>query len=206
MTIQDEKYWESRPENDPKKDWKYDGTWLEGYEKSVDHPHRKIVLKHLRKIDSLLEIGCNCGPNLIALNKKNPNTKIYGIDINYDAIERAKVLVPRGRFTQGNFIELPYQNGSFDAVLADAVLMYVPPGEILDVLGEMDRVSNGKIVIVDRFAHSRLGIDSGFIWYRNYDQLLEELGMKVFKYKLKKEDWPHSVGWERAGYVWVGSR
>lgn len=204
---QDYNYWKDRNPDDTQKDWKIDGSWLEGYEKSVSHPHRKLVVKSLRGMESILEVGSSCGPNLLALSRKHPEARLFGVDANQDAVNSAARLIPSAGVSQGDIIKgLPFKDGSFDAVLADAVLMYVNPHEILDVMSEMDRVSSKRIVVVDRFANARLGVDTGYIWHRNYGQLLQEMGYKVRKIKLTQETWPHSRGWATHGYVWVGNR
>lgn len=199
-------YWLNRKPDDPQKDWKIDGSWLEGYEKSTEHPHRKLVVKAMRGMESILELGCSCGPNLSRLSKKYPSAYLAGIDANQDAVDRAAKFVPRARVSQGNIATLPFKNGAFDAVLADAVLMYIPPADILDVLSEMDRVASKRIVIIDRFANARLGVSTGYIWHRNYPQLLQELGYRVRQTKLTKNDWPHSNGWATSGFVYVADR
>lgn len=50
----------------------------------------KIVEENLDKINSVLEIGCCSGSNLIAIRKIAPNIKLCGIDINKAAIESGK--------------------------------------------------------------------------------------------------------------------
>lgn len=200
------KYWLDRKPDDPQKDWNYEGSWLEGYEKSVDHPHRKLVVKNLKGMTSVLEVGCSVGPNLTALSRKYPFMELVGIDANKDAVQRAQELLPKAHIQQGNILTLPYRTDAFDAVLADAVLMYIPPHEIIDVLHEIDRVARKRIIIVDRLSHSRTGVDSGYIFYRNYPQLLHELGLKVRSIKITKDTWPGSIAWQHAGYLFVGDR
>ena len=65
---QNHTYWEQRALTDEKRDWEEKGeNWIQDYILSVNHPHRDVILKGLQtfgKIESVLEIGCNTGPNL----------------------------------------------------------------------------------------------------------------------------------------------
>lgn len=206
MKEQDYNYWVNRKPEDPHPDWVHDGPWLEGYEKSVDHPHRRLILKHLKGMRSLLEVGCNCGPNLLNIHNKYPLMELTGVDANQNAINRAKELVPTANLSQGDFASLDMDGKTFDVVLADAVLMYINPDQIVKVMDDLCWMADEKIIIIDRFANSRLGVSNGYIWYRNYPQLLQEHGFTVTKTKLTAETWPHSNGWKTAGYVFVGIR
>lgn len=54
-------------------DWgKGSNDWIKGYWDSQDHPHRPFLIERISKFspNSILEIGCNCGPNLHLLAKK----------------------------------------------------------------------------------------------------------------------------------------
>ena len=68
MNSQDISYWQSRPITDEHRDWKETKeNWVEDYWNSWKHPHRKVIIDELKKLPrftTLLEVGCNCGPNL----------------------------------------------------------------------------------------------------------------------------------------------
>ena len=85
-------YWKNRPDDDERKDWYDDAPWVKGYWNSQDHPHRELILDVLKNIEpfsSLLEIGSNCGPNLVRIQARYPAV-LYGMDINKSAIEFGK--------------------------------------------------------------------------------------------------------------------
>src|SRR3990170_32118 len=73
-------------------DWGKGNTdWIKGYWNSQDHSHRSFLIEKISRfspISSILEIGCNCGPNLFLLAKKFPNADIVGIDINPMAVQK----------------------------------------------------------------------------------------------------------------------
>ena len=74
-------YWKDR-----KIDWSkhYTATW--------NHPHRQLIVDVLRRIrfESLWEIGCGSGPNILKIVKELPAKQLGGSDVNKDAIELAR--------------------------------------------------------------------------------------------------------------------
>ncbi len=132
-------YWRNRKVSDKEHDWKdKEKNWILGYVKSVNHPHRKLIINALKEMsfDSLLEVGCSAGPNLSLIKKNFPDAELHGVDINEDSIEVAKKKVKGVTFSVGLVSKLPCEKKKFDVVLADAVLMYTGPDEIKKVLRE----------------------------------------------------------------------
>lgn len=203
--IQDVTYWKERPEEDTARDWDYNSsTWVEDYIKSVDHPHRKVILDLLEEHppETLLEIGCNAGPNLKRIQHHFPQVKLTGMDASAQAIEAGCIFLPGVSLSVGNFNEgLPYEDKSFDWVLADAVLMYSNPEEINYVMDELDRVAK-HILIVERFNDSKEGV-AHHVWARNYAELLLERGRTVTQMKITKEMWPTSENWIKYGRFFI---
>lgn len=205
---QDAKYWENRQLDDEEKDWLYPGSWLEGYQKSIAHPHRQLIMNSLNKlknIESVLEMGCCTGPNLLRISQAYPNAKLAGYDVSEPAIQRAKVLLPRATLKVGNHISIPFKE-KFDVVVADATLMYISPQEIKRVMNELDRVTKRVAILVERDADSMEGEITSHVWGRDYTQWLELLGFRVETIKITEEQWPHSKGWAQFGHLYVGSR
>ena len=127
--------------------WKYRKIdWVEAYW-TPEHCHRGQLMEVLNKLefDSVLELGCGAGANLSKLKGKY----IAGIDINADAIETAKRMLPQGNFKVGMVEELDYPDKVIDLILTDACLIYVPPEKIKDTVKEMLRVARKYIVMVE---------------------------------------------------------
>jgi len=201
-------YWIKRPLDDSEKDWLYaDGNWLEGYKKSVEHPHRALIIDAMKKLapfESVMEIGVNCGPNLMRIREVFPGVKLAGIDLNADAIEFGKKLVSGADLRVGNFADLPWPDKNFDIGLADAVLMYASADSLDAIMKEFDRVVKKAMIIVDRFDESEKGIIKNHIWTRNYSAVLQKLGYAVSSIKLDEKTWPGSMNWQKYGYVFIG--
>lgn len=206
VDVQDELYWINRQLSDDKRDWKVgDKNWVMDYRGSSDHPHRQLIIDALKKIKlkSLLEIGCNAGPNLIRINNEFPGVKLAGFDANAYSIEAAKEIL-NADLKVGLATEAPFEE-QFDVVLADAVLMYVPDLKVYRVMNEIDRLTKKAVIIVDWFDEAELGVIRDFHWARNYPKLLEDLGFRVEKIKLTEQTWP-SPAWVKHGYVFVCHR
>jgi len=204
-------YWANRPRDDKEKDWLYeDGMdWIKGYVKSREHPHRSLILKALDSLapfGGLFEVGCNCGPNLMLAREKFPGVKLAGIDLNAEAIEEGKKLLPDADLRVGSLLQLPWGDKSFDIGISDAAFLYVPPLEIDRALSELNRVARKAVVMVERFDESVAGVVAGHVWARNYPALLEKLGFRVERVKLDEESWPHSFNWQKFGYVFIAKR
>jgi ubiquinone/menaquinone biosynthesis C-methylase UbiE len=87
-----------------------------------------FFLAHLRPGMRVLDVGC--GPGSIALGLAEVVTpgEVVGVDLQPAQVEQARALaaergVANARFEAANIYELPFPNGSFDAVLAHTVLM-----------------------------------------------------------------------------------
>lgn len=211
LSVEGAEYWEKRSPKDGRKDWNDAADWITGYWNSKNHPHRKKILKALREIafESVLELGCNAGPNLAVIKEKFPHVKLSGMDINQSAVDNAHTYlnVIHGMDADikcGNIKEhIPF--ALHDIVLVDAVLMYVEPDAIKKVIKEASGLAKKAVILVEWDGDSFLGDLKGFHWARDYQKLLEEQGLRVEKVKLTKEDWPTKI-WYENGYLYIGKR
>jgi len=189
--------------------WKYracNGDWGENtnYLGSVFHSHRKPILDILKRgyqtrFFSVLEVGCNSGPNLIAIKKEfGQQVAVVGVDINIKAVKEGqkKGLV----IAQGTADNIPANANSHSVVLADAVLMYVGPDKINKAISEMITVARDMIIIVD---FHKAGAPEGTIelghWVRDYVELFRKHGLKAQIRKITKKEWK-SYSWEKLGH------
>lgn len=191
--------------------------WLESYWQSKNHPHRYFLIQHLSRyapIKNILEIGCNCGPNLYLLAKKFPQATIQGIDINHLAVEFGrqhfkKLGINNVQLEIGQANQLDkFSDKSFDIIMTDAVLIYIAPDKIKKVIQEMLRVSKKALVFLEqhqkfsRKDERGLGVYQLGLWQRNYRRLLGQFlpQEKIKLTKLPPKLWPDK-NWSQAGYV-----
>lgn len=194
-------YWEKR-----KLEWAQDCLKPE----SILHPHRQLLIEKIASympLDSILEIGCGSGPNLILLAKKFPNVKIKGLDINQRAIEVGNGWFSREDISNvklliGKADELSqFQDKSFDIVLTDATLIYIGPDKIKKVASEMERIAKKAIILVEHHSEeeSAFGIYNKGNWLRNYKKLFQSFGSQIRATKIPPEIW--GGDWGELGYI-----
>ena len=195
------------------KEWsarEYDRFYLD----SVNHPHRDLLLSMISKYSpaSVLEIGCNSGPNLFRIAKVFPNAKLRGIDINSQAIEVGRRMfaetgIANVELGTGKADELDvFRDKSYDIVLTDAVLIYVGKDKIDTVAREMVRIAKKAIVLVE-YHDPAAGSEGSFImkkgyWARNYAALFGSLKgvAEVRLTKITREIWDDDY-WSTYGHV-----
>jgi len=135
----------------------YDESWIEGCWKSRNHPHRSFLVERICKFspNSVLEIGCACGPNLYHIAKKFPDAEVRGIDVNSMAVQKGNEWFKRESLSNvklevGKAQELEQIAArSFDVVFTDAVLIYISPDEIKQVVKEMLRI--GRVLVLNEW-------------------------------------------------------
>lgn len=206
---QEKEYWETRPLDDSKRDWGEQGlNWVDDYWNSQNHPHRKLILGALETFEpeSILEVGCNCGPNLALIRRRFniPDTHLAGVDPSITAIAKAIEELPAINYQVGTASRLPFPDKSFDVIISDAALLYVGPDEINEVVKEFDRVAKKGLILVEWYdAKSTEGVIKDYHWARNYEKLFKEFeGVSI---KLTEETWPTKT-WIENGRVFIFHR
>ena len=210
-----ERYWRKRHLL-KRSDWQDGEDWVMGYWNSKSHPHRQFLMEKISRyfpLRNVLEIGSNCGPNLYLLAKKSPQVKLVGIDINREAINIGKRF-----FTQEGIsnIELligkadtlyQFSDKSFDLVFCDAILIYIGPDKIKEIMKEIIRVSRKAIILVEwhedsKEDHNGLGVYHFGHWKRNYVNLLKQFvgEDQIYTTKIPEELWP-GKHWQKLGYL-----
>lgn len=199
-------------------DWKSEGStleddWVSGYWESRHHQHRPLLIQKIsayKPLSSLLEIGCNCGPNLLLLAKALPDTKIQGIDINPEAVRQGRKLlraegIGNVNLEVGKADELKeFADKSIDVVFTDAVLIYIGPDKIEKVVAEMLRVARLALVFLEQ--HDTLASISGKYrhgkWIRDYIGLLKRNipEENIHITRLMADQWPDK-DWQTKGAI-----
>ena len=195
------------------KEWQ-SKTGDEAYWQTVDHPHRNKLVAAVASFSpgSVLEVGCNSGPNLYRLAKAISDSRLVGIDLNQNAITRGNE-----RFRELGMVNVELRVGkaddlqefkdvSFDVVFSDAVMIYVGKDKIDRVIDEMLRVAKKGVVLIEWHqegtkAKGKYLYNKGY-WIRDYTALLDErLDVKAVKTtSLTREDWDDDC-WGRYGHV-----
>ena len=188
-----ENFWKNRAEKRMKE-----------YLETAELPYRKIIIEYLKsfgEIESILEIGCGVGTNLLNIKEKYPEIKLAGIDINAQAINQAKELLPQAELKIGKANKLPFPDKSFDVILTCAVLIYIDIKTIRKTVEEILRIAKKGILMIELDGKSRLGEIEIDYWYRNYVKLFKDYKIKVEKIKLNQL-W-NSPPWNTKGHIYI---
>jgi len=105
---------------------------------------------------SLLDIGCNVGELLTYCQALYPATRLSGIEINSDALAKARQSLPGADLRAASAEQLPFPDSSFDCVTCIEVLEHIPAKTRAQALAEMRRVvrPGGRLVL--RVPHAGL--------------------------------------------------
>ena len=136
----------------------------EGYDQaSAALPHRPHIIDHVTSFgppDSILEIGCGYGANLVNLSEHLSEIRIAGVDVSAAAIAGAQSFHSlSGADLRVHDLgkPLPFADYSFDVVLSDAVLMFFSDRRLPVLLKELLRVSRRGVVLHEYDAEGQGG-------------------------------------------------
>lgn len=111
-------------------------------------PPQILNASGLKAGDNLLEVGCGTGVLARqATTIVQPDGQVTGLDLSESMLSVARRKCPGAIFQQGNVMDLPFETGSFDVVIASFMLMFVPDQPL--AIKEMWRVlkPGGRLVV-----------------------------------------------------------
>lgn len=117
---------------------------------------------------SILEVGCNIGNNLRALNALTGAT-LHGLEPNDEA---RRILVDEGVIKGDNAMngfanDIPLPDHSVDMAFTSGVLIHIHPDDLLESVREIHRVASRYVVCVEYFSSK-----PEMIPYRGHDDRL----------------------------------
>ncbi|MGP4107430.1 demethylmenaquinone methyltransferase [Virgibacillus sp. L01] len=157
---------------------------------------RKSVMQRMNveKGSVALDVCCGTGDWSIALAEASGSTgEVIGLDFSHNMLsvaeEKNEVLdYSQLSFVQGNAMDLPYEDNSFDYVTIGFGLRNVP--DYMTVLKEMYRVvkPNGKVVCLETSQPTMNGFRQGYYFYFRF--IMPLLG-RMFAKSYKEYAWLH---------------
>jgi pseudaminic acid biosynthesis-associated methylase len=151
----------------------------------------KTFLGRMSRGIRILEVGCNVGNQLVMLQKMG-FTNLYGVEINRQAVEKAKARSQGLNVVWGEAQDIPFKDKFFDLVFTAGVLIHIPPSDIKRVMREMVRCSSKYIFGFESYAERYQKVDyrglKDLYWKTNFCRLFEETcpGLKRQKFQMLK--------------------
>mgnify|MGYP002820132943 FL=1 len=184
-------------------------NWEDGYldEQCLEHPHRKMIVNSISKradTKTILELGTGSGINLVNLSKHFPNISYSGIDINRRAVGIGKKYLKDNNISNIELIADDIFNikrmksNSIDIILTDAVLMYLDPKDLPNLLSEMLRISKLGIILCEQTSLGGVYVDH---WRHDYEAIINKFtGVKgLTLQKITDEYWDGD--WIKFGFL-----
>jgi pseudaminic acid biosynthesis-associated methylase len=157
------------------------------------------ALAKAKDVATVLELGCNKGLNLAALEYLDPSMTMTGIDVNGNALRDMVLMFDDLK------LERPYMHRStiveynpiatYDLVFTKGVLIHINPDQLESVYDKMYALSNKYILVAEYYNPSPVAIEYrgqyGKLFKRDFaGELIKRHGLKLvdygFKYHLGK--------------------
>ncbi|MBU4468622.1 MAG: class I SAM-dependent methyltransferase [Candidatus Omnitrophica bacterium] len=158
----------------------------------------------------VLEVGCGRGVNLSLLAKRYPFANLRGVDINTVFIAEGNYFLKENGITTctllaGKADELAFSDKSIDVVFTNAVLIYIAPDKIKEVLTAMFRIAKKAVILLEQHIDSPRAIYNRGNWQRDYVSLIQQIdpSVTVSLTKISKSIWD-DPDWSTCGYVIEG--
>ena len=146
--------------------------------------------------DAVLDFGCGNGRLLELFEGKTVD--YTGIDQSRALIERARARHPNTRFLCGEGSKLPFEDASFDAVFAIAVMHHIPSvARREELLAEIRRILKPG---------GRLVITAWNLWQRKYFPLMVKHTLKKLTGQSKMDYRDILVPWHSGSGAVMGER
>jgi SAM-dependent methyltransferase len=121
-----------------------------------DDDFASFVARYWHAGDRVLDLGCATASLWEQWARLPHASRLVGVDISEQMIERARRKHPEGEFHVARAHDLPFENGSFDIVVVSSVLHHIPDSHLAGALGEIARVldEHGRLVGRDPIRNS----------------------------------------------------
>lgn len=109
---------------------------IEDFAKAAEYLSRKVCDSGMIKSgDRILDAGCGFGGTIASLNERYNHLHLTGLNIDNRQLERArKEIKPQGNntinFVEGDACKMPFDDNSFDVVLAVECIFHFPSREL----------------------------------------------------------------------------
>lgn len=152
------------------------------------------ILKNCPSVNSIAELGCNIGLNLVALNRINKNHQLRGYEINAKAAAAAKKQNV-AEIINSTVAEPLDSKKKFDLTFTKGVLIHINPEKLVDVYQNLYDLSNRYIMVYEYYNPTPMAIE-----YRGHADVLfkrDFAGELIDKFSLKLIDYGFNYNREK---------
>lgn len=149
-----------------------------------------------KDIDSVLELGANCGHNLQAIKeigeKNNREIDVHGIEINKNAVKIAKEAYGIELMEADIVNGVIYGFSNADLVMTWGVLIHINPIDLGKVFENLNKAATKYILMIEhkeqyiRTIADRWYKDGGSMWVMDFSN---EFIKRYPEWKVKKQGW-----------------
>jgi len=152
------------------------------------------MLQTANDINSVRELGCNIGLNLVALKRLQPTLNLSGYEINEEAAKQASDFNV-AKITQGSILE-DITDSKVDLTFTAGVLIHTNPDYLDNVYRNLVNGSNRYVLVAEYYNPAPTKIN-----YRGHEDrlfkkdfagdLIDNYGMKLVDYGFvyKRDNW-----------------
>jgi SAM-dependent methyltransferase len=160
-------------------------------------PFLRKILKRTRAHE-ILDVGCNAGFNLSAIQAIDPALRIRGLEINEHVAVMAgslgfEVYVGRARYVGAAFPQ------AFDMVVHSGVLIHVPPELIAETARSIAKASRKWVLAVEYYEKAERAVRRrGRVlrtWARPYGAIYENCGLELVAHGKPGPGYPNCDYW-----------
>lgn len=152
---------------------------------------------------SVLEVGCNVGGNLEWIGPHVEPGRVFGVDINAQAIAEVRRRLPEVNSLWSPGRDLPFRDRMFDLTFTMGVLIHQPDISLPRVMAEMVRCSARFVLCGEYFAPEQAEVpyrgQHGALFKRDYGglfrQMFPELQLADTGFLSRDEGWDDVTWW-----------
>jgi len=152
------------------------------------------MLRAAGNVSSVLELGCNIGLNLVALQRLKPSINTFGYEINDNAAEQARKNTG-GDIACSSILE-DLDCGEYDLAFTSGVLIHINPKFLNAVYSNLYHHSKRYVLVAEYYNPSPVSINyrgnEDRLFKRDFaGDLIENFNMKLVDYGFayKRDNW-----------------
>ncbi len=148
---------------------------------------------------TVLEVGCNAGWNLLAIQSIDPTIDCHGVDVNASAVNEARAQGINAEVGSALEIASKYGHESADLVFTAGVLIHVPPSDLERVMRAIIDTSARYVLAIEYQSDKEEEVEyrghAGKLWRRDFGKLYQDLGLNLRVIMPKVEGFDQCAGW-----------